>query len=479
MSLTVEVWSALLRGACIALLALAIAQPVRTVLQCLSRRARRGAWLLLLLPYLTPVLLVGYAYSSFSLSLIHYPRANEVLYDALVLLKLVPVAVLVLHLYPSPVSPEALHCHRILQVARGIPARLLSSLKFRLRASAGANCVAFALVFLFAFGEFEMASLLGTGSWTVKLFDAQAGGLLLGESLYLALLPVALEAALLGAVLGVLYRGRRSGALPGHLRAASGRGARAAVWGYLGLAAGVLTVLPAFLVLRGTFEGLRVLTENFVLARDIGASVLFALGASVCAYLGAGWFAGRIVSGRRARTALLWTFLLCVPGLLGALLLSLLVLSVFQLPGLHAAYDTPVPLLGALVLLIFPFALVLRILLHSQRPGEALHLAGMLKEAPAPSSRRNARRLVWEMKSSRLFWVAFLLFCWAYFDMTASSLLSPSNMTPVLVRLYNLMHYGQMAVLSAMVCAAFLVPLVFLCIAWAMRGLLARLYLHG
>ena len=46
----------------------------------------------------------------------------------------------------------------------------------------------------------------------------------------------------------------------------------------------------------------------------------------------------------------------------------------------------------------------------------------------------------------------------AYFDMTAGSILAPPRMTPVFVRLYNMMHYGRMAGLSAMVLAAVVAP---------------------
>jgi ABC-type Fe3+ transport system permease subunit len=62
-----------------------------------------------------------------------------------------------------------------------------------------------------------------------------------------------------------------------------------------------------------------------------------------------------------------------------------------------------------------------------------------------------------------------LLFVWAYWDLTASSILAPIGMTPVTVRLYNLMHYGQIAALSAMTCAAFAAPIFIFLLALGTR----------
>src|SRR5207249_1733823 len=120
----------------------------------------------------------------------------------------------------------------------------------------------------------------------------------------------------------------------------------------------------------------------------------------------------------------------------------------------RAGYDSPLPLLIALTILLLPFALLLRSLLHALRAGSAIHLATLLREASRGGLRRNGGRLQWELQTRKRFWMGFLLFCWAYFDLTASSLLAPSGMTPVFVRLYNLTHYGQSAVLSALMCAA-------------------------
>lgn len=148
-----------------------------------------------------------------------------------------------------------------------------------------------------------------------------------------------------------------------------------------------------------------------------------------------------------------------VPGLLGALVVSLLLLALFQTPLLRPAYDTPLPLLLALTVLLLPPALLLGALWMPHSP--ARHLARQV----------GSRRLHWELET-RPRAIAFgLLFCWAYFDFTASSILAPVGFTPVFVRLHNLAHYGQTAVLSAMLLAAVAAPV----LAVLLAGLGARL----
>jgi hypothetical protein len=153
-----------------------------------------------------------------------------------------------------------------------------------------------------------------------------------------------------------------------------------------------------------------------------------------------------------------------VPGLLGALVLSLIVLALFQIPALRPAYDTLVPLLLALTLLLLPMALLLRWILDATRPGSAVFIASQLDH----------REGLWRLDGRRRFASWALLFCWAFFDFTAASILAPVGFTPVFVRLHNLMHYGQTAVLSAMVCAAFATPLAVLLLTGAVVRFYAR-----
>lgn len=475
MTLSAECGVTLVRAACVSAVALALGYPVRALLANAPGRWRSLAWALLLIPYLAPVVIVGYAYSNFSLSLVRHPAANELFYDLLLILRLTPVAALVLYLAPTYLTREALHCRRLLLAGEHATHSARESISFLVHGPARQACVGWVVVFLLAFPEFEMASLMNVRTWTIKLFDAQAGGGVLSESLRLAALPVLAEGLLVLAA-AVMLLGSRRPPESAPDRPPSPTGARRVLtWGYLLLAVVGVCAVPAFITLRGTAGGLRVLLNNPALVKDVAASLLFGTSAAALAYLAASGF---VRPGRWTIARLLPALVLAFPGMLGGLLLSLLVLSLFQLTFLRPLYDTPVPLMLALTLLLLPFAILLRVLLHAARPGESMHTAVLLGTSDRWGLRRNARQLIWELRTRSRVLVLGLLFSWAYFEVVGSALLAPSGMTPVFVRLYNLMHYGQMAGLSAMVLAAFCAPLVLLGLTFATRRLfvLVRTY---
>ncbi len=466
MTLVAQTAGGAARALAIAGLALVLAPPLALLLAHTHGRRRTLMWALLLAPLLTPALLVSYAYSHLALRLMVVPGATSVLYFAALTLKLVPVAALILHFVPPAISPEAVRCYALLKDGkpmstkgtkaheRALRFRVLSCLSwtilrtqmlrrferwiFRLRSAGRAPWMAGGLVFLFAFTDFELASLWSLKTWTVALFDAQAGGLALGESLRLAALPLTIEIAVLALILRtpVLSVAKATGGkMPG-------RSARIALLSYLGAAALLACGWPLLVVAAQAVSGFRSVAESFVLADDVFASAAFAAGSALGVWLLAAWLA----KFRRA------ALVLALPGLLGALLLALFLLTAFQFPALRPAYDTPLPLLLALTLLLLPFALPLRWLLDAARHNPALHLAGL---AGSPA-------LIWRLDTRRRWLAAFLLFCWAYFDFTAGSILAPVGLTPVFARLHNLAHYGQTAVLSAMFLAAFAAPVAVL-----------------
>ncbi len=443
------------RALVIAGLALALAVPLSRLLAHTHGAKRTLVWTLLLAPLLTPALLVSYAWSHLALRLMTVPLATSALYLTALTLKLVPVAAVILHFLPPALSPEALHTHALLhgetifgstKNTKGhekySPFRVLSCLSwtasFRLRGAGRGPWIAGGLVFLLAFTDFELASLWSLKTWPVALFDAQVGGLALGASLRLAALPLAVEFT----ILALLFLSRGTPVA----RSSSGKpprpSARRALLVYLAIAALLACGWPLGRVLAGAATGFRSVAENFVLLENLGASLAFAGGAVLCVWPLAAWLA----PNRRA------SLFFALPGLLGALLLALLLLTAFQVPALHPAYDTPLPLLLALTLLLLPLAIPLRLLLDANRRNPALHLARM-SASPA---------LIWRLDTSRHWLAAGLLFCWAYFDFTAGSILAPIGLTPVFVRLHNLAHYGQTAVLSAMFLAAFAAPVAVL-----------------
>lgn len=175
---------ALGRALLVAVIAVALAGGLAAWLCAQRGRAGKWAWALLLAPLFTPPLLISYAYAR--LAIAAPPAGRELLYLAVLTLKLTPIAVFVATLLPSPLSPAALHLYR----AQARPSTR-QFLAFKLRGSGEGLRLGAALVFLVAFADFELASLWSLRSWTVAIFDAQVGGLALGETLRLAALPLA------------------------------------------------------------------------------------------------------------------------------------------------------------------------------------------------------------------------------------------------------------------------------------------------
>ncbi len=477
MSIAAQTASALFRAGCIAGVAVAISGWLAPTLAGLRGRAKSVAWALLLAPFFTPALLISYAFSRLALALVASPQSHHALYASVLLLKLVPVAVVARTLMPSPLSAEARHCHHLLSAPSGF-----ESVLFRLRGADPAPCFAGGLVFLLAFADFELASLWSIKTWTVVLFDAQTGGLAWRESLRIAAWPLAIQVAVL-ALLASCKTDARSAPMR------SGKTSRAALC-YLAAVAGVVCLLPLLIVSVQAAAGFRAVEENFVLGNEIIASALFAVGAAAISFRVASSSRALVLASLRnelcepsptdrtrhhQRPALkvreggtpkptLGTSVLPgVPGLLGSLMLALLVLALFQIPLLRPLYDTPLPLVLALTILLLPLAVLLKIGLMG-RMSPMRHIARQI----------GSRRLRWELEMQPRLAAFALLFCGAYFDFTASAILAPTRFTPVFVRLHNLAHYGQTAVLSAMMLAAFAVPILLLLLTIAAGQIYAR-----
>ena len=432
---------ALARALFIALLAVAVSAPLAPWLLVQRGRARVIAWLLLLAPFFTPPLLVSYAFAKFAMALLVSFWGHEALYIAVLALKLIPVAVVLRTLLPSPLSPEGRHAFQMLAPCDG-----WTRFRFHLRAAGHAPWIAGGLVFLLAFADFELASLWGVKTWTMAVFDAQVGGYALGATLKLSARPLVVQ---LGVLVAIALAKRD---LPGMHEEPASRASRMP-WGYLTFSAGFISLIPLLIVGGQAVTGIPSLLENFVLGGQLAASVVFAVVAAGAATALAAW----------ARRSPVLQLAVITPGLLGALIISLLLLTLFQLPLLRALYDTPLPLALALTLLLLPLALLLGALWL--QPSPALYIA----------RQTGSRRLLWEMETRPRAMAAGILFCWAYFDFTASSILAPTGFTPVFVRLHNLAHYGQTAVLSAMMLAAFATPILVL----LLTGTAWRLYARG
>jgi len=165
----------------------------------------------------------------------------------------------------------------------------------------------------------------------------------------------------------------------------------------------------------------------------------------------------------------------CLPGLMGPLAVGLTVQWLAQQPPLRWAYDTPLPLLAALVALLLPLAVALHLGVSRLEPTTAVHAAALLRRSPTARQRRAAADLLWRLRSRPRWAVAFALFLFAYFDLLTSALLAPTGMTPAPARLYNLMHYGHSAVLSALLCVTIGLPLAMIAAATGVRFAYRRL----
>lgn len=425
-------------AAIVAAAATAMAEPTAALLR--SARTRFGAaaaWSAVLLPVLTPALLVGYAYAAWSLKLVRMPLANEALYVLIMVARFAPVAALVVYLSPPPaLSAEARHlaamtprggrrgANRLMPWLAYGPGRRLS--------------IAFVLTFLLAFQEFEIASLMAVPAWTVWLFDAQVGGLPIPTTLRHALLPLLIEAALL-TPLAWLLLGRDKGKVEEPERSDASRAMQAVTIGWLGVCTSVASVVPLAIVAGVALGTPLALRGAWDVRWEVGTSGAYAAAASL--------LAGCVAIALLRRPALL--LLAVLPGLLGSLVLGLVLVTAFSGGALAPAYDSPLPWTLSLVLLLMPAAALLAMLLGALRRREALHVAELMRSVDDEAVRASGRRILWSMRGRAWYWALALLATLAYFDLAAGAMLAPSGHTPVTVTLYNLMHYGRNATLSA------------------------------
>lgn len=431
----------LLRCALIAASALAIGWP-------LGRNAprTRGYWVLILAPLFTPNLLISYAWTRAAYALGAWPGMIFLFYSVMLALKLAPLAALTRHFFPPPLGRDAVYCFHLFHHGNAWDRR-----RFFWRAAGPMPWIVGAILFLFAFPEFELASLWSLKTWPIRLFDAHAGGLALGETLRLVAFPAGIQLAVLVGALGKIRASRPPRPAPEIARAVAAGPARL---GYAIGAASALTFWPLGLIGAQAIAGFSSLSRNAIFPQDLLASLLFAGAAAAIVW--------PLAAALEKRGAI--AVASAAPGLVGPLVIALGIVALFQVPVLRELYDTPAPLLLALILALLPAALILRWLLAVRRPGEALHLARLA----------GARPLIWDLDTRHRVAAFALLALWAWFEFAASTILAPLQLTPVFARLHNLAHYGQTAALSAMLFAASLAPILVLALTLGLARLYAR-----
>ena len=454
------------------LLAWPVCRIIEWSLNHLSQRWR--PWLLagLLAPCCFPELLVGYAFRDLALA---QPHWAEALCSGLLFVRMIPVGTIALLAAPrSSLDATALYCRQLLGRSRsGSRRHWLEVARCYWHGPIMRALPALALMSIVAFQEFELAALLQTMSWTDWFVAAERVGLERGEMLRQSLLPLLWQTPLLLGVLTWLRADptRRGDDSPAsEFEDVNDRASRWVVCAGVACVCVLLIVgclIPIGLIGSGTVGGLRLLShqrpQQLGLAREMATSGAIAVCAGVSAWI----ISGRL-KGHVANALLL--------GLFGSLLLSLGCVALFQLSWLRPLYDTPIPWVLALAIWLLPRAAILRLWLHSLRNNEAIHLAEMLRgagsEGQEPNKQSLSRRsffrpsplaprpspLLWHLRDQPQFLAVSLLCYWAYCDLPTAYLLAPTGMASGLVRLYNFMHFGRSAALSAEATVFFGVP---------------------
>ncbi len=402
MSLTEACAWTLLRSVIVALASIPVCRLLASQLNASPAWERKLAWAALLVPFFSPELIVGYAYRNYSLSLVHYPVWNEILYMLLITLRFIPIGTVVIYFSPPPpISAEGLHCRRL-----AFRSPFLNRASFWIRGPDRSVLPAGAVMFLLSFQDFELVSLLGTTSWTVWLFEMQVGGVPLSETLIAALLPIACQGVVLGPLLLMLLTSNHLPVGPTRqcqrpLRAWQ----RIVGWLYLAVALTLLCLVPFSIVFRGTIEGFAVLSQNLSLGRNILNSGILAVAAGASSYVIARSLLSELSSRRSNGVRILFAVICCVPGLLGSLILALCLIHLFQTDVLSGLYDSALPLFLGFVGYLLPRAFLLLLLIQGMRACESLHLSSTLAKSPVVAQQVHGRELIWRQKIVGHFWV--------------------------------------------------------------------------
>lgn len=156
-------------------------------------------------------------------------------------------------------------------------------------------------------------------------------------------------------------------------------------------------------------------------------------------------------------------------GLMGSLTIGLGFVTVLQWPQLVGIRDTPIPLCVGLVIRNLPLAWLLQRVIR----GRAVAAAEQIGLAAVGGSRPLAEWL-WRERDQPRLWAMAVLCYQSYLDVTLYSLLAPVGFAAGPVRLYNFMHYGRSAVLSAEALVLMLGPLAGLwlvgLVSWKVRA---------
>ena len=474
MSHEIECGWTLLRAITVSLIATPLAAVLARGLETGCPRQRRRRLLSLAIPFLTPGFVVGYAYSNITRDLVRQPILNELFYDLLRLIGVVPGGTLVLLLAPpAPLGPTAAWCRRLAGPDRLRRVATCGWPRGFWYGPARNRVPAFGLMALLVFHEFEIASLfrviagqsLTPASWSNALFELIALQGLGQQSPWdlwrSGWLPLTCSLCLLAPLLILAWTSRRNPGVwrpTGMTRQSHWR--KWVVSSWLVMAVAVGTAIPlGNLVLDGVpgwssaWRGGHRLVPTLIHA---GRSLLPTVVIAVTAAVSAGWLL------RRRHLGLL--VLLSLPGLMGSLSLGLLLTWALLITAPGSFGHSIVALVIGQSLWLLPRAALLVVLLAVLPRRESMHLSRLLQHAPPGPQRIAGWRMVWQNFGHRAAWMVGLLCWWGYLELTLNELLAPPQWLSVAHRMYQQMHFGRNAALSSTTLVVVLVPLLVVCL---------------
>ena len=506
-----------------------VAKLVAHIDTSVTVRSRRLRLLLAVFPFFLPELLIGFNYRLTATQLTSGTSSllaaisTEGLYALLMLCRCLAVGVALSLLLPRRnTTYESLHSWVLLRHSMASKAWWAGWLRLKIFGAWHAPLVAWSVMALVAFQEFETAALMQIDrhpiSWSVWLFDAHAARLSLWDSLRMMAGPLLCELMVLGPALYVLLK--TAVAEGNELVCDDALSGSRSVWRSVRFSALLTPGIVLFVLWPLIHNALPIvrggmlMLENATLRRSlvqILASTGFAVGATVMSMgiavrictrnserhgasrrfavrfpghlpvvrTGAeitvvfrtwGMFLTCLARWNRAPLVsvsvlsaiplrkILWLSLL-LPGLLGSLVLSLGLLAMFQLPGLRRLYDTWLPMLLGQTLAVLPFAVAVVLLLLRVSDPAALHSAKLLAVSDQSRIRRQMATIRWRLTTGRWLLGGLIIAHRCFWDVTVASILCPVHVEPVITRLYNEMHYGRTEALMSLSILAALTPL--------------------
>jgi len=486
--------------------------PLATVLHTIDTRATvrsRRFWILLaIFPFFVPELLIGFHYRlaatqlSSGASPIAAAICTESLYAVLQFSRCLAAGVAVALLLPgAQVTEQSLYSWDLLRASLHPWTWRRGWLMLRIRGPWTAMLISWSLMALMAFQEFETAALMQIDrhpvAWSVWLFDAHAARQPIQASLRMVLIPVACELLLLLPALLLLKCRAGLLATPGGIsdsltervpskssRTRTSRGTRTA--GRIssdGLPAAscrtenklaALCLCPAIILfvlwpllsnLKPMIFGLCSMMSNPSALRQAVQQILTSVGFAIAATIVAMNIAAIVLASPRVRQQTAERFsqmlmtVLAGAGLMGSLVLSVLLLTLFQWPGLRVFYDSWLPMLLGQAIAVLPKALAIGLLLQQVTDESAIFSARLLQQFPDSAVRRSASKTLWRLITSRWLLYGLVVAHWCFWDVTVASILRPVALEPVVTRLYNEMHYGRTEALMSLAGLAALTPI--------------------